>query len=213
VDTTLDGKAISALDKLRGKPSKKRYLLRKFRSAGGCSVPSAHRQLFLSFVRWWAGGIAGDVTSGSVLAIMGLSGAGKTTLLYMLTLEKKGGVPHGKIELNGQAFTLSLYVQHCAYVQQDDSLWASLSSRDHLHCVFDLCQPHLSPSEKEVAIVKLIEAVGLVQAQYTKAGNAFVRGLSSGLKRRLSIAIALAKNPLVIFLDEPSSGIDSARHQ
>jgi ABC-type multidrug transport system ATPase subunit len=157
-----------------------------------------------------AGGITGEVTHGSGLAIMGPSGAGKTTLLNMLTLEKKGGVPRGKIELNGQPFTRALYNKNCAYVQQEDSLWASFSSRDHLRYAFDLCQPHLSASEKKAAIDKLIDAVGLTEAQHTKAGNAFVRGLSSGLQRRLSIAIALAKNPHVLFLDEPTSGIDSA---
>jgi ABC-type multidrug transport system ATPase subunit len=164
----------------------------------------------LPLVHRCAGGITGEVTSGSVLAIMGPSGAGKTTLLNMLTLEKKGGVPRGKIELNGQPFTRSMYNKNCAYVQQEDSLWATFSSRDHLRYAFDLCQPHLSRSEKTAAIDTLIEAVGLTQAQHTKAGNAFVRGLSSGLKRRLSIAVALAKNPLVLFLDEPTSGIDSA---
>jgi len=156
------------------------------------------------------GGISGEVTHGSVLAIMGPSGAGKTTLLNMLTLEKKGGLPRGKIEINGQPFTRALYNKHCAYVQQEDSLWATFSSRDHLRYAFDLCQPHLTRAEREAKIDKLIDAVGLTQAQHIKAGNAFIRGLSSGLKRRLSIAIALAKQPSVLFLDEPTSGIDSA---
>eukprot|EP00967_Tisochrysis_lutea_P042818 scaffold51558_cov29-Tisochrysis_lutea.AAC.2 len=128
----------------------------------------------------------------------------------MLTLEKKGGVPRGKIELNGKPFTRDMYNKHCAYVQQEDSLWATFTTLDHLQYAFDLCQPHLSSSEKKKSIDALIEDVGLTEAQHTKAGNAFVRGLSSGLKRRLSIAIALAKNPDVLFLDEPTSGIDSA---
>ena len=56
----------------------------------------------------------------------------------------------------------------------------------------------------------LLEKVGLVEHQYTRAGNQFVRGLSGGLKRRLSIALALAKKPQVLFLDEPTTGVDSA---
>ena len=56
----------------------------------------------------------------------------------------------------------------------------------------------------------LLEKVGLVEHQYTRAGNQFVRGLSGGLKRRLSIALALAKQPQVLFLDEPTTGVDSA---
>ena len=56
----------------------------------------------------------------------------------------------------------------------------------------------------------LLEQVGLTEQQHTRAGNAFIRGLSGGLKRRLSIALALAKQPQVLFLDEPTTGVDSA---
>ena len=56
----------------------------------------------------------------------------------------------------------------------------------------------------------LIHSVGLEEFQDTKAGNEIMRGLSSGNKRRLSVALALAKRPKILFLDEPTSGVDSA---
>ena len=73
--------------------------------------------------------IKGEVTSGHVLAILGPSGAGKTTLLNMLTLQQNGGSPSGHIRVNGEPLTASLYDRTCAYVEQFDTLWASLTVR------------------------------------------------------------------------------------
>jgi len=182
VDTSATGGRATPIDKMKGTTVKRKLLI----------------------------DITADVTSGHVLAIMGPSGAGKTTLLNMLTLEKKGGVPVGHIWLNGKPLTLGDYDQHCAYVQQFDTLWPSLTARDHLVYAMSLFQPTLSSAERNAAIDQLVKDVGLEDAQHTKAGNEFMRGLSGGLKRRLSIALALAKKPSVLFLDEPTTGVDSA---
>lgn len=182
VTTSVKGTPATLIDKLKGATRKRRLLV----------------------------DVKAEVTSGHVLAILGPSGAGKTTLLNMLTLEKKDGVPVGHIWLNGKPLTLSDYDKHCAYVQQFDTLWSSLSVRDHLEYAMALFQPRMDAQEREAAISKLIKDVGLEDAQYTKAGNEFMRGLSGGLKRRLSIALALAKAPSVLFLDEPTTGVDSA---
>lgn len=156
-------------------------------------------------------GVSADVEAGHVLAILGPSGAGKTTLLNMLTLEKKaGGWPTGLLTLNGHPFTLELYKRNCAYVQQADSLWACLTARDHLEYAYALYQPGLTASERTAAVDDVVKTLGLAEVQHTRAGNQFTRGLSGGLKRRLSIGLALAKRPLAVFLDEPTTGVDSA---
>ena len=154
--------------------------------------------------------ISGSVAPGSVLAILGPSGAGKTTLLNMLTLEKKGGVPQGHIRIGSTPFTLDKYNRTAASVEQFDTLWASLTVRDHLVNAVRLYQPNLDAAARDTAIQDLIKSVGLEDQQHIKAGNEFMRGLSSGNKRRLSIAVALTKRPSVLFLDEPTSGVDSA---
>ena len=100
--------------------------------------------------------------------------------------------------------------RYCAYVQQFDALWPMLSARDHLKFAFMLFQPQLASQARNEAIDALLAKVGLTEHQKTRAGNQFVPGLSGGLRRRLSIALALAKQPQVLFLDEPTSGLDSA---
>ncbi|GMH57680.1 hypothetical protein TrLO_g2570 [Triparma laevis f. longispina] len=154
--------------------------------------------------------IKGDVTSGHVLAILGPSGAGKTTLLNMLTLQQSGGTPSGNILVNGEPLTTTLYNRTCAYVEQSDTLWASLTAKDHLDYAMELFRPNLDKKERDDEVEKLIKAVGLEEFQDVRAGSEIIRGLSSGNKRRLSVALALVKQPSILFLDEPTSGVDSA---
>eukprot|EP00965_Chrysotila_dentata_P153054 5058133-Pleurochrysis_carterae.AAC.1 len=125
-------------------------------------------------------------------------------------LEKVGGSPEGLVSLNGHDFTLDIYTQHACVVQQTDQLWWPLSPRDHITYAVNLFQTAMSSKEQSDLIEQLITNTGLASCQNTKAGNIFFKGLSGGQRRRLSLAIALAKRPHVIFLDEPTSGLDAA---
>ena len=154
--------------------------------------------------------VSASVSSGEVLAVMGPSGAGKTTLLRMLALEKGPGTPYGNVTLNGHAFTRTVYTAHAASVEQEDSLWAFLTAREQLEYAVRLSRPALRSAERAAAVDELLGALGLESCQHTRAGNALVRGLSGGQRRRLSLALALAKEPLLVFLDEPTSGLDAA---
>ena len=133
--------------------------------------------------------IKGEVTSGHVLAILGPSGAGKTTLLNMLTLQQNGGTPTGFINVNGEPLTPALYDRTCAYVEQTDTLWASLTVREHLAYAASLFRPDLDETARRAAVADLARAVGLEDFMDTRAGNEITRGLSSGNKRRLSVAL------------------------
>ena len=124
-----------------------------------------------------------SVAYAQVLALMGPSGAGKTTLLNMLTLEKSGGVPLGRITINGHPFTFELYQQHACYVTQTDRLWAFLTTREHLELSSALYLPAVPAAERVVAVDELLVEIGLERAQHTRAGNEFFKGLSGGQKR------------------------------
>ena len=103
-----------------------------------------------------------------------------------------------------------MHTRACIYVPREDTLWPSLTPREHLSFAFKLYQPALSAGAREAAIDGLLSATGMTSAQHTKAGGVLFQGLSGGQRRRLSLCIALVKQPRVLILDEPTSGLDSA---
>lgn len=154
--------------------------------------------------------VSASVESGRVLAVLGPSGAGKTTLLNTLTLQHAGGTPSGTVRVDGAPLTAAVFERACSYVEQQDALWASLTAREHLEYAVALFRPELDAAARAQEVARQLTAVGLDDVQDVKAGSEIFRGLSSGNKRRLSVALALVKEPSVLFLDEPTSGVDSA---
>ena len=73
--------------------------------------------------------------------------------------------------------------------------------------------PSASYEEVEKTVTILIEKLGLTKAADTIVGNAKVRGLSGGERKRLSIACELLGNPSLLFCDEPTTGLDSFQAQ
>ena len=154
--------------------------------------------------------VSASVSAKEVLAIMGPSGAGKTTLLKMLSLQSMGGMPYGDVALDGVPFTPTVYTKRAASVEQSDTLWPFFTCYDHLWYAIDACQPNLSGAQQNTMINKLLSDLGLESCRNTRAGNALIKGLSGGQKRRLSLGLALTKQPTLIILDEPTSGLDAA---
>jgi len=145
--------------------------------------------------------------SGETVAIMGPSGAGKTTLMELLAFQGFSGIRTGKMTLNGQAITRRIFQKHCAYVPQRDWGWWCLTCRESLEYTASLMLSGTTATERVNAMLR---DMGLESCQDTRVGNEFVKGLSGGQRRRLSLAIALMGQPLVIFLDEITSGLDAA---
>ena len=71
----------------------------------------------------------------------------------------------------------------------------------------------MSTKAKLALVDDIIEELGLVDAQHTPVGNWAIRGLSGGQRRRLSIGCELVLRPVLIFLDEPTSGACPSRHE
>ena len=103
-----------------------------------------------------------------------------------------------------------MYTACAGSVEQHDTLWPFFTTYDHLWYAVDLCQPGLSVAEQQALIGRLLSELGLESCANTRAGNALIKGLSGGQKRRLSLGLALAKRPSIIMLDEPTSGLDAA---
>lgn len=148
--------------------------------------------------------VSGTVKGGHVLAVMGPSGAGKTTLISALSLDAHYGITTGSVTLNGVPLNDKLFKKHCYVVKQYDKHWPYLSCREALQYAAELYHV-AAPSDIPQRVDDIIEKMGLNVCSETKCAR-----LSGGQQRRLSIGMALLKQPKVLILDEPTSGLDAA---
>ncbi|KAM6956216.1 ATP-binding cassette sub-family G member 8 [Aplochiton taeniatus] len=151
------------------------------------------------------------VHSGQMLAIIGSSGCGKTSLLDVITCRDEGGaMSSGQILINGRPSTPQLVRKSIAHVRQDDRLLPHLTVRETLVFVAKLRLPtHFTQAQKDQRVDEVIAELRLRQCAHTRVGNDYVRGVSGGERRRVSIAVQLLWNPGILILDEPTSGLDS----
>ncbi|XP_036402653.1 ATP-binding cassette sub-family G member 8 [Megalops cyprinoides] len=151
------------------------------------------------------------VRSGQMLAVIGSSGCGKTSLLDIITCRDEGGsVKSGQVLINGRPSTPQLVRKSIAHVRQDDRLLPHLTVKETLAFVAKLRLPtHFSQAQRDQRVEDVIAELRLRQCAHTRVGNEYVRGVSGGERRRVSIAVQLLWNPGILILDEPTSGLDS----
>ena len=150
------------------------------------------------------------VLPGELVGLMGPSGAGKSTLISALN----GYCPpaRGEVTINGR----DLYEQYdefrgmIGYVPQDDIMHADLTVQEALYFSARLRLPKdYSDNEIEQRIQKVIKDLGLEGTEHTRIGNAEIRGISGGQRKRVNVAMELLTDPPLLFLDEPTSGLSS----
>lgn len=141
------------------------------------------------------------VHAGELFALLGVNGAGKTTTIKMLScLTKPTG---GDAKLLGSSITRNTAeVKNIIGVSpQETAVAPNLTVKENLEL---MCGVHgFSGEKKKQKVTELIEQFDLAQIQGKKAGK-----LSGGWQRRLSIAMALIGEPQILFLDEPTLGLD-----
>ncbi|KAK0952049.1 hypothetical protein LTS01_024999, partial [Friedmanniomyces endolithicus] len=117
----------------------------------------------------------------------------------------------GPSYINGSLSDPQTLRRESAYVEQVDALVDSLTVRETLMFAARLSLP-ISTSEQERAgaVSRLIDAFGLSAQVDSRIGTSIRSGISGGQKRRVSVACQLVTSPRIIFLDEPTSGPDSA---
>ncbi|TQV92919.1 ABC transporter [Cordyceps javanica] len=150
-----------------------------------------------------------DLVPGSLTAIIGGSGSGKTTLLNTMAERMVSSRLHqeGIVTFNGETGVQN--VRH-AYVMQQDILLPTLTVRETLRYAADLRLPSSMVRKDRWRIVEeVIRELGLKECAETRIGNSQHRGCSGGEKRRVSIGVQLLANPSVLFLDEPTTGLDA----
>eukprot|EP00933_Yihiella_yeosuensis_P045258 TRINITY_DN40609_c0_g1_i1.p1 TRINITY_DN40609_c0_g1~~TRINITY_DN40609_c0_g1_i1.p1 ORF type:complete len:639 (-),score=121.46 TRINITY_DN40609_c0_g1_i1:148-2064(-) len=142
-------------------------------------------------------------------ALMGPSGAGKTTFLELIALELRGGKASGSVTLNDEQLDFEVFRKHAVYVEQYDTHWGYLTCREIMNYAAELYIPG-DPDEQKASVQNKMEQLGLLECADTMAGNAFLKGLSGGQRKRLTLGVACLKKPVLMLLDEPTSGLDAA---
>jgi ABC-type multidrug transport system ATPase subunit len=157
-------------------------------------------------------GITGSVMPGEVLAIMGPSGSGKTTFLNLMGGRALRGTS-GNITYNDIKYSKALK-RRMGFVTQDDVLFPNLTVRETLMYAALLRLPNsLTRSQKIKRAEDAIIELGLERCRDTVIGGPFLRGISGGERKRVSIGHEILTDPSLLFLDEPTSGLDSTTAQ
>ncbi|XP_041641615.1 broad substrate specificity ATP-binding cassette transporter ABCG2b [Cheilinus undulatus] len=144
-------------------------------------------------------------------AIMGATGSGKTSLLDVIAGRKDPkGLKQGKVLVDGKVVTSELRLCS-AYVVQDDILMGTLTVRENLlfSANLRLNPKQHSSDDKNSRVEAIIQDLGLTDCADTKIGTEFLRGVSGGERKRCSIGMELITSPSLLFLDEPTTGLDS----
>ena len=151
-------------------------------------------------------GLSFDVAPGTILGIVGPSGSGKTTTVRMLTGTL--GRTDGEIRVLGEdprRFSRATRGR-IAYMPQLFSLYEDLSAQENVGFVAALYG--IGPFKRRSLIRRALEVVELYDARHRLA-----RDLSGGMQRRLELACALVHSPDVLFIDEPTAGVDPVLRQ
>ena len=171
-------------------------------SSDDLSMPTIEERTILN-------GVTGMACPGEILAVLGPSGSGKSTLLNALAGRLNTSALTGSILANDKKLTKAT-LKRIGFVTQDDVLYPHLTVRETLLYCALLRLPHTLPrSDKVSAVDSVIRELGLSKCGDTIIGNTFIRGVSGGERKRVSIAHEMLLNPSLLILDEPTSGLDS----
>ncbi|MBN2166548.1 MAG: ATP-binding cassette domain-containing protein [Marinilabiliaceae bacterium] len=149
--------------------------------------------------------------SGQLVAVMGGSGTGKSTLLN--TLNGNFKLSNGSITINGYNLHNDEELEHLqgviGFVPQDDMLIEELTVFENLYYSAKLCFSHFNHQEIVDIVEKALINFDLVEARDLVVGNPLKKILSGGQRKRLNIALELIREPSILFVDEPTSGLSS----
>ncbi|HRH61983.1 MAG TPA: ATP-binding cassette domain-containing protein [Bacteroidia bacterium] len=147
--------------------------------------------------------------SGKLIGIMGGSGAGKSTLLNLLNGNNTPS--QGAVYVNGHNLhrDKKLLEGYIGYVPQDDLLIDEITVYQNLYYNSKLCFANLSDFEIDQLVQAKLSDLGLSETKDLRVGNALDMTISGGQRKRLNIALELIREPAVLFVDEPTSGLSS----
>lgn len=149
--------------------------------------------------------------SGTLVAVMGGSGVGKSTLINVLNGNLKPD--RGEVFFNG--FNLNNPEDRkkvkgiIGLVPQEDLLIEDLTVYQNLYYSAKLCLDNLDDNEIEEVVERVLDELDLKDIKNLKVGSPLKKVISGGQRKRLNIALELIREPAVLFIDEPTSGLSS----
>lgn len=147
--------------------------------------------------------------SGKLIGVMGGSGAGKSTFLNVLNgnyTPTFGSVTINGVDLHREKERLEGVI---GFVSQDDLLIEELSVFQNLYFNAKLCFNDLSEKQIKKKVIDLLSNIGLNEVRNLKVGSPLEKTISGGQRKRLNIALELIREPAVLYVDEPTSGLSS----
>ena len=152
-----------------------------------------------------------SISSGQLVGVMGASGAGKSTFLNILNGSLKP--QEGRILVNGHNLykegNKELLSGVIGYVPQDDILFEELTVIQNLDFNSQLCLNNFTEDKRKEFVEKILYELDLHEIKDLVVGNVLNKFISGGQRKRLNIALELIREPSVLFVDEPTSGLSS----
>jgi ABC-type multidrug transport system ATPase subunit len=144
-----------------------------------------------------------------LIGIMGASGSGKTTLLNVLSgieSPSNGSVTLNSLNVHEDVEEAKSMI---GYIAQDDFLMEDLTVFENLYYNSKLCFKNLSAHEIRDRVERTLMNLGLYEIRDIRVGTPLNKKISGGQRKRLNIALELIREPSVLFVDEPTSGLSS----
>lgn len=146
---------------------------------------------------------------GKLIGLMGASGSGKSTLLSVLNGTEKPS--SGRVLINGINVHESPEDVEgiIGYIPQDDLLMEGLTVFENLYYAAKLCFDHYTGDQIVKLVVRVLNNLGLNDIRDLKVGSPLNKTISGGQRKRLNIGLELLREPAILFVDEPTSGLSS----
>jgi ABC transport system ATP-binding/permease protein len=149
------------------------------------------------------------VESGNLIGIMGGSGVGKTTMLNLLhgkIRPTSGNIYINGYDINEDAEELKGLI---GFVPQDDMLIEELTVYQNLYYNAKLCFGDYNEEQIKNTVQKVLQDLDLYEIKDLQVGDTLNKKVSGGQRKRLNIGLELMREPVVLFIDEPTSGLSS----